>query len=137
MLLRWQLLYVLLYLNLDRTFPSKYGHHEHPLFFLSPKWWACIEEPPSTQHAHMPVSDAFEPVSGEPARAIEIISLGKTYGRGMTKKVAVEELSLSMYMGHLTCLLGHNGAGKTTTLSVLTGLYKPTSGESKTPSSKL
>ena len=34
-----------------------------------------------------------------------------------------------MYKGQLTCLLGHNGAGKTSTLSVLTGLYRPTSGD--------
>ena len=33
-----------------------------------------------------------------------------------------------MYKGQITALLGHNGAGKTTTLSVLTGLYPPTSG---------
>jgi ATP-binding cassette subfamily A (ABC1) protein 2 len=27
------------------------------------------------------------------------------------------------------CLLGHNGAGKSTTVSMLTGLYPPTSGD--------
>jgi ATP-binding cassette subfamily A (ABC1) protein 3 len=34
-----------------------------------------------------------------------------------------------MYEGQITALLGHNGAGKTTTMSVLTGLYTPTSGD--------
>ena len=33
-----------------------------------------------------------------------------------------------MYKGQITALLGHNGAGKTTTMSVLTGLFPPTSG---------
>ncbi len=33
-----------------------------------------------------------------------------------------------MYEGQITALLGHNGAGKTTTISMLTGLYPPTSG---------
>ena len=43
-------------------------------------------------------------------------------------KVAVNGISLNMYEGQITALLGHNGAGKTTTISMLTGLYSPTSG---------
>lgn len=35
--------------------------------------------------------------------------------------LAVQDLSLNLYEGQITVLLGHNGAGKTTTLSVLTG----------------
>lgn len=37
-------------------------------------------------------------------------------------KVAVKDLTLNMYEGHITVLLGHNGAGKTTTMSMLTGM---------------
>ena len=33
-----------------------------------------------------------------------------------------------MYEGQVTALLGHNGAGKSTTMSILTGLFPPTSG---------
>ena len=33
-----------------------------------------------------------------------------------------------MYKNQITVLLGHNGAGKTTTMSMLTGLYPPTTG---------
>lgn len=36
---------------------------------------------------------------------------------------AVQDLSLNIYEGQITVLLGHNGAGKTTTLSILTGMY--------------
>ena len=41
-------------------------------------------------------------------------------------KVAVDGLSLNMYEGQITALLGHNGAGKTTTMSILTGMTKRT-----------
>ena len=44
------------------------------------------------------------------------------------KKVAVNGVSLNMYEGQITALLGHNGAGKTTLLSMLTGLFPATSG---------
>ncbi len=40
-----------------------------------------------------------------------------------SRKVAVKNLSLNMYKGQITALLGHNGAGKTTTMSMLTGTY--------------
>ena len=40
----------------------------------------------------------------------------------------MDHLTLKMYKGQITALLGHNGAGKTTTMSILTGLYPPTEG---------
>jgi ABC-type branched-subunit amino acid transport system ATPase component len=36
-------------------------------------------------------------------------------------RVAVEGLTLDMWAGRVTALLGHNGAGKTTTIHMLTG----------------
>uniref|UniRef100_A0A8C5B9N2 ATP binding cassette subfamily A member 12 n=1 Tax=Gadus morhua TaxID=8049 RepID=A0A8C5B9N2_GADMO len=50
--------------------------------------------------------------------------LSKMYG----ERVALSDLSVSFYEGHVTSLLGHNGAGKTTTMSLLTGLFAPSSG---------
>ena len=41
---------------------------------------------------------------------------------------AVNGLSLDIYEGQITAILGHNGAGKTTLLNILTGLTGPTSG---------
>lgn len=35
---------------------------------------------------------------------------------------------MNFYNGEITALLGHNGAGKTTTMSILTGMFSPTSG---------
>ena len=39
-------------------------------------------------------------------------------------KKAVDNVSLNIYKGQITALLGHNGAGKTTTMSMLTGITK-------------
>ncbi|KAK7485122.1 hypothetical protein BaRGS_00023662, partial [Batillaria attramentaria] len=56
---------------------------------------------------------------------IKICNLRKKFGKN---KMAVDNLSLNMYEGQITVLLGHNGAGKTTTMSMLTGFIPPTSG---------
>ncbi|KAF5903388.1 ATP-binding cassette sub-family A member 12, partial [Clarias magur] len=55
---------------------------------------------------------------------VSLRGLTKTYG----KRSAIENLNLTFYEGHVTALLGHNGAGKTTTMSLLTGLFAPSSG---------
>lgn len=36
-------------------------------------------------------------------------------------KIAVNDISLNMFEGQITVLLGHNGAGKSTTMFMLTG----------------
>ncbi|BFG01721.1 ATP-binding cassette sub-family A member 3 [Drosophila madeirensis] len=43
-------------------------------------------------------------------------------------KMVVKGLSMNMFEDEITVLLGHNGAGKTTTISMLTGMFPPTSG---------
>jgi len=43
--------------------------------------------------------------------------------------VAVNELDMSVRRGEIYGLIGPNGAGKTTVFNLLTGVYKPTSGE--------
>ncbi|MEQ2300791.1 Retinal-specific ATP-binding cassette transporter [Ameca splendens] len=68
----------------------------------------------------------FEPDPVSLVLGVEIQDLVKVFqGRS---RPAVNCLNISFYEGQITSFLGHNGAGKTTTLSILTGLYPPTSG---------
>ncbi|XP_040443957.1 ATP-binding cassette sub-family A member 13 isoform X2 [Falco naumanni] len=57
---------------------------------------------------------------------VMLLSLTKEHEDG--QRAAVKDLSLTFHRGHITALLGPNGAGKTTVISLLTGLYPPTSG---------
>ncbi|KAJ3601486.1 hypothetical protein NHX12_032454 [Muraenolepis orangiensis] len=59
---------------------------------------------------------------------VKIKHLAKEFKLGNKSRHAVRDLTLNMFEGQIMVLLGHNGAGKTTTLSMLTGLYPPTSG---------
>ncbi|WP_322924604.1 ABC transporter ATP-binding protein [Paenibacillus campi] len=47
----------------------------------------------------------------------------------INKKIAVNNLNLSIHSGEIIGFIGSNGAGKSTTLKLLTGLLLPTSGE--------
>lgn len=53
--------------------------------------------------------------------------------KGLTKRfgglVAVDSLSFSIVAGETVSIIGPNGAGKTTVFNLITGFYRPTSGE--------
>ena len=57
---------------------------------------------------------------------IEIKNLTKTFKNAT--EPAVNGISFSIYQNEIFGLLGPNGAGKTTTISILCGLFPPTSG---------
>eukprot|EP00095_Tigriopus_kingsejongensis_P007732 maker-scaffold200_size264178-snap-gene-0.9 protein:Tk07732 transcript:maker-scaffold200_size264178-snap-gene-0.9-mRNA-1 annotation:"atp-binding cassette sub-family a member 5" len=61
--------------------------------------------------------------------AIVINNLKKTFkSMGKPPVEAVRGVSLKVYPGEITAILGHNGAGKTTLFNMLTGMTSTTSG---------
>ncbi|MDN5683161.1 ATP-binding cassette domain-containing protein [Corynebacterium glyciniphilum] len=61
----------------------------------------------------------------ETTPVIELRGVGKSYGSFR----ALDDISLSVQEGHVTCVLGDNGAGKSTLIKTLAGLHPPTDGE--------
>lgn len=61
------------------------------------------------------------------AEMIKISGLVKRYGR----KLAVDNISMSVSEGEIVGFLGPNGAGKSTTMNILTGYLSSTAGEVK------
>ncbi len=64
----------------------------------------------------------------DPAYALEISNLTKTYGNGFE---ALKGISLNVEKGDMFALLGPNGAGKSTTIGILCSLVKKSSGNVK------
>nr|KAF6439582.1 hypothetical protein HJG63_000031 [Rousettus aegyptiacus] len=62
-------------------------------------------------------------------KGIAIQNLYKVFYKGRNKQMAVKDLTMNLYQGQITVLLGHNGAGKTTVCCMLTGLISPSSGQ--------
>src|SRR5438270_3169439 len=55
--------------------------------------------------------------------------LTRSYGSGEMKVYALRNVSLELYPGQITLLMGPSGSGKSTLLAVLSGLLQPDSGE--------
>jgi ABC-type sugar transport system ATPase subunit len=68
------------------------------------------------------------PTQPNPAIAIELESISKTYDR----TVVLQNLSLSVHAGELLVLLGASGSGKTTLVRLIAGLDSPSSGKIST-----
>uniref|UniRef100_A0A8B9NNN4 P-type phospholipid transporter n=1 Tax=Accipiter nisus TaxID=211598 RepID=A0A8B9NNN4_9AVES len=114
---------------IESVFPGQYGI-PRPWYFPFTKSYWFGEEPQDRQHPHPDQKGPSEVCKEEEpmhlSLGVSIQNLVKVYRDG--KKVAVDGLTLNFYEGQITSFLGHNGAGKTTTMSILTGLFPPTSG---------
>jgi simple sugar transport system ATP-binding protein len=56
---------------------------------------------------------------------LEVRSISKYFGNVN----ALEDVSLAVHAGEVTCVLGDNGAGKSTLIKILSGVFAPDSGE--------
>ncbi|CAH1776854.1 unnamed protein product [Owenia fusiformis] len=125
-------LYGLVTWYVEGVFPGEYGIPQPWYFPFTRSYWCGAKQLNA-------VGDDDEEIMGggygqnseyfekEPMRlnpGIKIRNLRKEFGQ----KTAVAGMTLNMYEGQITALLGHNGAGKTTTMSMLTGFIPPTSG---------
>ncbi len=138
MLLMDSIVYLALTWYVSEVKPGKYGVPKPFYFPFMLSYWCGIHRShhqPSESLASIEPADpsAHERVRGKPPVGISIRNLTKVYSSWFSnksvRKKAVDNLSLDVYKGQITVLLGHNGAGKTTTMSVLSGLLTPTEGK--------
>uniref|UniRef100_A0A669E0V5 ATP binding cassette subfamily A member 7 n=1 Tax=Oreochromis niloticus TaxID=8128 RepID=A0A669E0V5_ORENI len=114
---------------IEAVFPGEYGIPRPWYFIFQLNYWggvpleAGMPIPPAPTEQN---EDHIEPEPSNMILGVSIRNLVKIYKKG--GKLAVNHLNLKFYEGQITSFLGHNGAGKTTTISVLTGLFPPTSG---------
>ncbi|XP_004066316.1 ATP-binding cassette sub-family A member 1 isoform X1 [Oryzias latipes] len=123
-------LYGIMTWYIESVFPGQYGI-PRPWYFPFTKSYWCGEKENKNMSALLSKKGNAEAVciEEEPGHiepGVYIENLVKVYSHG--NKLAVDGLSLKFYEGQITSFLGHNGAGKTTTMSILTGLFPPTSG---------
>ncbi|NXR81338.1 ABCA9 protein, partial [Pycnonotus jocosus] len=139
------ILYMLLALYFDKILPGKYGIPDPPLFCLKASYWmrsrrgSSRELPRATANPEELLGEDVEPVPPEflGKEAIRLHNIKKTYKKKDKKTEALRGLSLNIYEGQITALLGHSGAGKTTLLNVLSGLSFPSEGSATIYNCKL
>uniref|UniRef100_A0A7N5JBB3 ATP binding cassette subfamily A member 3 n=1 Tax=Ailuropoda melanoleuca TaxID=9646 RepID=A0A7N5JBB3_AILME len=134
MLLLDSILYGLVTWYVEAVLPGQFGVPQPWYFFIMPSYWCGHprtvlgkeEEDDDPEKALR--TEYFEAEPEDLVAGIKIKHVTKVFRVGNKGKAAVRDLNLNLYEGQITVLLGHNGAGKTTTLSMLTGLFPPTSG---------
>ncbi|XP_029466633.1 ATP-binding cassette sub-family A member 1-like [Rhinatrema bivittatum] len=123
-------LYFLLTWYIENVFPGQYGIPRPWYFPFTLSYWCGVgiktETDTSLSELETNNNALFETEPTHLKQGVSIKKLVKIYKTG--KKLAVDGLNVNFYEGQITSFLGHNGAGKTTTMSILTGLFPPSSG---------
>ncbi|HEY7157061.1 MAG TPA: ABC transporter ATP-binding protein [Gemmataceae bacterium] len=60
--------------------------------------------------------------------ALQGVHLSRSFGEGETKTTVLHDVSLELFSGQITLLMGPSGSGKSTLLATLSGLLRPDSG---------
>lgn len=136
MLLLDSVLYSIIGWYVETVMPGDYGVPQPWYFFILPSYWCgtprnaeVIEKEDDEDPEKALRGEYLEEEPSDLIPGVRIKHLTKAFRVNGKKRVAVWDLTLNMYEGQITVLLGHNGAGKSTTLSMLTGLLPPSSGE--------
>ncbi|KAK3590748.1 hypothetical protein CHS0354_030988 [Potamilus streckersoni] len=123
-------IYMIVAMYVDNVHPGEFGVAQPFYFPFLPSYWCGkrIDQRVFSYDDTGYAPEHFERDRTDMKSGISIKNLKKEFWSGESKTVAVNDLSLNLYEGQITSLLGHNGAGKTTTMSMLTGFISPTSG---------
>ncbi|KRZ43378.1 Retinal-specific ATP-binding cassette transporter, partial [Trichinella pseudospiralis] len=111
---------------------AKIGAHGIPKpwhFFLMPSYWTGSNT--DKENKSKVVHSTLESKTQEHCNlevGVSVRNLTKIYGSGNKRKCSLNNLSVDFYANQITSVLGPNGAGKTTMMSVMCGLFPPTSG---------
>ncbi|XP_055537148.1 phospholipid-transporting ATPase ABCA3-like isoform X2 [Wyeomyia smithii] len=118
-------LYLLVALYIEKVFPGEFGVGQRWYFLFTKKFWMGKSKICDAPIMSATDNENIEPEPSGKKAGIQIRDLCKVFNK---TKTAVKGLNLNMFEDQITVLLGHNGAGKTTAMSMLTGLFPPTSG---------
>ncbi|XP_074063624.1 phospholipid-transporting ATPase ABCA3-like isoform X3 [Macrotis lagotis] len=124
--------YALLTWYIEAVFPGNYGiPHPWNFFMMNSYWFGTTT---STVEMDIEDDDVFknpfiEEVPIDLEAQIQIKHLSKVFIINHIENCVVNDLTLNFYKGQITVLLGNHGAGKSTILSMLIGMFPPTSGE--------
>ena len=60
--------------------------------------------------------------------ALQGVHLSRSFGHGETRTTVLHDVSIELFSGQITLLMGPSGSGKSTLLAILSGLLHPDSG---------
>ncbi|CAB3382094.1 Hypothetical predicted protein [Cloeon dipterum] len=126
-------LYSIITWYISEVKPGAYGYKQPYLFFATKSYWFGATNKTKFNPDTLSQGNYERPLTTNMADdriGICIRNLKKSYpGKlGGPAVKAVRGVSLDIYKGEITALLGHNGTGKTTTMLMLSGMISPSDG---------